>query len=121
MATKPSMHFIATTSDKINSIEIKAGQLIFVQDERAIYLDANNKRTTYKAIITVANEETRQAIEAPLEGFYYVRVENTLWNYSNDEWTQIMGADSKVIFADGNLPEEGEREKIYVDNDKMYR
>jgi uncharacterized membrane protein len=77
MATKPSMHFIATTSDKLESIAIVAGQLIFCLDTRVIYLDTD-KRTSYQAIINVVDEETRQAIESPLEGYYYVRKENTL-------------------------------------------
>ena len=74
---KPSMHFIATTTDKLGSIEVKAGQLIFCSDTRIIYLDTN-VRTSYQAIINVVDEETRQAIESPLEGYYYVRKQNTL-------------------------------------------
>lgn len=77
MATKPSMHFIATTSDKLGSIAVQAGQLIFCSDTRVMYLDTD-KRTSYQAIINVVNEETREAIESPLEGYYYVREDSTL-------------------------------------------
>lgn len=121
MATKPTMHFIATTSDKLESIAIKAGQLIFVQDERAIYLDASNKRTSYKAIMQVANEETRQGLVSPIEGYYYVMLDNTLWSYFNKTWAQITGKDSSIVFADGDLPEEGTRNAIYVDDIRLYR
>ena len=50
MATKPSMRFISTTSDKLSTIEVNAGQLIFCSDTRVIYLDTD-KRTSYQAII----------------------------------------------------------------------
>ena len=75
---KPSMRFIATTSDKLDSIAVVSGQMIFVLDTRAIYLDANGVRTTYQSIITVVDERTRREIETPIEGFYYVRMQNTL-------------------------------------------
>ena len=119
MATKPSMHFIATTSDKLESIAIVAGQLIFCLDTRVIYLDTD-KRTSYQAIINVVDEETRQAIESPLEGYYYVRKENTLWSYFG-AWVQITGQDSSLIFVDGELPQEGVENKLYVDINEMYR
>lgn len=119
MAAKPSMHFIATTSDKLESIEIKAGQVIFVSDSQTIYLDTD-KRVAYDAIIRVANEETRQAIKTPIQGYYYVIQENTLWNYFDNNWTQMTGQ-SSLVFADGELPQEGERNAIYVDDTKMYR
>ena len=120
---KPSMRFIATTAEKLESIEVKSGQLIFVQDDRATYLDNKGVRVPYKTIITVVDEATRQAIESPLTGFYYVRLSNTLWSYENNQWTQITGGDVErnVIFADGNLPETGKEDTIYVHNEDMYR
>lgn len=117
--TRPSMKFITTTSDKLASISVVAGQLIFCSDTRVIYLDTN-KRNTYQAVINVIDDETRQAIEHPLEGYYYVRTENTLWSYFNG-WAQITGKDSSLIFADEGLPEEGIEGKIYVSNSNMYR
>lgn len=76
---KLSMNFVATTKEKLYTIPKKAGQIIFVIDDRAIYLDISaSERTTYQAIISVINEETRQAITSPIEGFYYVRQTNSL-------------------------------------------
>jgi hypothetical protein len=83
MATKPTMHFIATTSDKLGTVEVKAGQLIFVQDERAMYLDTTDTRTSYQAIIKVPSEEARGRLQSPVEGYYYVISTNTLWSYFN--------------------------------------
>ena len=116
--TKPSMRFIATTSEKLGNLAVKAGQLIFCYDTRVIYLDTD-KRTSYQAIINVVDEATRQAIQTPIEGYYYVRRENTLWSYFGS-WVQITGQDSSLVFAD-ELPQEGVENIIYVINDTMYR
>ena len=79
MAVKLNMNFIATTKEKLYTIPKKAGQIIFVIDDRAIYLDISaEERTTYQSIISVINEETRQSISTPIEGFYYVRQSNAL-------------------------------------------
>ena len=118
MATKPSMKFIATTSDKLGTIEVKAGQVIFCSDTRVIYLDTD-KRTTYQAIINVVDEQTRQAIETPIQGYYYVRKENTLWSYF-DTWVQMTGYSSSLLFVE-TLPQIGEEDVIYVVGNKMYR
>lgn len=118
MAAKPSMKFIATTSDKLGTINIEAGQVIFCSDTRVIYLDTD-KRTSYQAIINVVDEETRQAIVTPLQGYYYVMSDNTLWSYF-DTWVQMTGHSSSLIFVD-SLPVEGEEDVIYVVVDKMYR
>ena len=119
MATKPSMRFISTTSGKLGNIAIVPGQLIFCSDTRVIYLDTD-VRTSYQAVINVVDDATRKAIESPLEGYYYVRKENTLWSYFG-KWVQITGQDSSLVFVDGDLPLEGEEDKIYVINDTMYR
>ena len=71
------MKFIATTSDKLNKILLKSGQLIFTTDDRTIYLDTD-KRTTYAAIMTIVDDETRRNLPSPIDGFYYVRTENAL-------------------------------------------
>lgn len=118
MATKPSMKFIATTSDKLGTIEVKAGQVIFCSDTRVIYLDTD-KRTTYQAIINVVDEQTRQAIETPIQGYYYVKKENTLWSYF-DTWVQMTGYSSSLLFVE-TLPQIGEEDIIYVVGNKMYR
>lgn len=118
MAVKPSMKFIATTSDKLETIEVKAGQLIFCSDTRAIYLDTD-KRTSYQAIVNVADEEARQAIVSPVQGYYYVRDDNSLWSYFGT-WIQMTGQSSSLVFIT-ELPEQGEDNTIYVLDDKMYR
>ena len=119
MATKPSMRFISTTSAKLGNIAIVPGQLIFCSDTRVIYLDTD-VRTSYQAVINVVDDATRRVIESPLEGYYYVRKENTLWSYFG-KWVQITGQDSSLVFVDGELPQEGVDNKLYVDINKLYR
>lgn len=91
--------FISTTSARLDSIEIKAGQLIFVSDKREIYLDieAENiaRRVPYHSILTVNTENDRIDILDPMEGFYYVLEDNKLWSYINEEWVDITNKDDK--------------------------
>ena len=121
MATKPSMKFIATTKEKLNTIPINAGQLIFVVDDRAIYLDVNGTdRTVYQSIITVIDEETRLNITSPIEGFYYVLQTNNLYSYYDGTWQLLIGGgDSNVIFV-SSLPITGQSDILYILEDKIY-
>lgn len=47
MITKREFKIVATTSDKIESLEVKDGQLIFVQDKGSFAFDFNNTRVFY--------------------------------------------------------------------------
>lgn len=92
-------NFISTTSERLDTIEIKAGQLIFVSDKREIYLDINNdnvaKRVPYHSILNIEDEDARIALENPLQGFYYVIDSNKLWAYIEDQWIDITYKDDK--------------------------
>ena len=122
MATvNPSMKFIATNSSKINSIPIKDGQLIFVQDTRQIFLDVHRQRQLYAQIMILLNDEVRKALISPIEGFYYTKQESVFWSYFNNEWHQLTGEDPMVVFADEGLPEEGVDNTIYVKDRDFYR
>ena len=122
MITKPQMRFIATTSDKLTSISIRTGQLIFCLDTRVIYLDTSSKiRTSYQSIMTVKDDDTRKNMKYPIEGYYYVRTENALWSYFDGLWVQMTGQKSNLIFSDEGLPAEGEKETLYVENTSLYR
>ena len=115
--------FIATTSDKLSSINVKMGQLIFSTDERTIYLDTDI-RTSFKQIITLAKEENRQNLTSPVTGFYFVKDTKVLWNYENGVWTQISGGtpQEKLYFMSReNFPAQGEEEVLYVDKNAIYQ
>lgn len=119
--SKIIMKFIATTSDKMDKIGLKPGQLIFTTDDRVIYLDTDKGRTSYADIMTIVDEATRQSIKSPIDGFYYVRKENALWNYYNGLWTQMTGQKSNLVFSDSGLPAEGVKETLYVEDTAIYR
>ena len=113
--------FISTTSDKLNSIEVNAGNLIFVKDERTIYLDTDT-RTAYQDIICLATESQRIALPSPLKGFYFVEETCVLWRY-NEEWEKITNAPKdQIIFAPrASFPVEGKSDALYIDDKDIYR
>lgn len=119
---RPEMRFIATTKDKLDSIVISAGQLIFVYDDRAIYLDVSDfQRTVYQSVITIDSEQDRQAIVFPIDGFYYVKKENTLWSYFNSIWVKIIGESSNIIFIDEeDFPSTGIKNTLYIKDNVIY-
>lgn len=116
------MKFIATTSDKMNSIAVQSGQLIFSRDDRVIYLDTD-VRTSFQQIITVVNEETRQKLTSPVSGFYFVKDTKMLWNYEGGQWLQITEPPKEnLVFADyASFPAIGEEQVLYVDKEKIYQ
>jgi len=75
---KANIRFISTTSDKLSTIAVTTGQMIFSRDERIIYLDASGERTPYQTVMVVKDDATRQALQSPVEGIYYTREENIL-------------------------------------------
>ena len=119
------MKFIATTSSKMNSIPVVSGQMIFSRDDRVIYLDAESARTSFQSIITIVDEETRQSLTSPVEGFYFVEETVILWRYSNSTWTQITKVeDEDIVFANNaGMPATGKDKVLYVnsDDDTIYR
>lgn len=117
------MKFIATTSDKINSIEITSGQLIFSRDDRVIYLDSDTGRTSFQQIITLINDQQRLNLTTPLEGFYFVKETCSLWSYMGGVWTCISSEPGTYSYnSKDNFPTSGKKGKIYIDTtkNKMY-
>ena len=77
------MKFIATTSNKMSTITVKSGQLIFSRDDRVIYLDSDIGRTKFDTIITLVTEQQRKALVNQIEGYYFVEETSIFWRYSN--------------------------------------
>lgn len=117
------MKFIATTSDKIPSIAIVSGQLIFSRDDRVIYLDVENNRTSFQQIITVVNEETRKKLISPVIGFYFIGDTKALWNYDGSKWSQITSnASENIVFDDEeNFPIPGSENVLYVGKKSIFK
>ena len=114
--TRAVMSLVATTSSKIRNLLIKDGQLIFIQDLGRIAFDYKGKRVFYNQIVQLETEAERQALENPLGGYYFVIDEACLWFY-NDGWVQITEKPQEIVFIGVELPQLGQKNKLYVDTD----
>ncbi len=120
-----SIKFISTTSERINSIPVAEGNLLFSRDDRVIYLDSSAGRTSYQQIIQLSTEEQRKNLSTPINGaFYFVLQTKVLWHYSSEDgWTNITTPpESQIVFAKKvDFPDVGEEDVIYCDGVIMYR
>ena len=106
----------ATTSNRLPDLEIKNGQLIFVQDKCRIAFDFGDKRKFYNQIEELESEAERLSITAPVNGSYYFVIDTAvLWAYQ-DGWVQLTTQPEEIVFIGTELPELGQNEKtLYVD------
>lgn len=111
--TKSVMSLVATSSSKIRQLTIKDGQLIFIQDLGRIAFDFKGKRVFYNQIVELETEAERQALESPLNGYYFIYDEACLWFYK-DGWTQITEKPQEIVFIGVELPQLGQANKIYA-------
>lgn len=107
---------IATSSSKIKDLVIRDSQLIFIQNLGRIAFDFKGKRVFYNQIVELATEADRQALENPLDGYYFVIGSACLWFYK-DGWTQITEKPQEILFIGVKLPELGQEGKLYIDTD----
>lgn len=114
--TKSVMSLIATTSSKIRSLPIKDGQLVFIQDLGRIAFDFKGKRVFYNQIVELETDIERKNLESPLSGYYFVIDEAVLWFY-NEGWVQITEKPQDIVFVGVELPQLGQKNKIYIDTD----
>lgn len=111
--TKSVMSLVATSSSRIRDLVIKDGQLIFLQDIGRIAFDFKGKRVFYNQIVELNTEADRLALESPLDGYYFVIDSACLWFYKSG-WIQITEKPDEIVFIGVELPELGQRNKIYV-------
>lgn len=104
---------IATTGSRLKDLVIENGQLIFIKDKSRIALDFNNKRTFYNQITELDTDYDRVSIDNPSYGYYFVIETAILWFYEN-EWIQITYPPDEVIFIGTELPELGQKNKLYI-------
>lgn len=117
------MKFIITNKNKLNSIEVISGQLIFVKDERVIYLDSDT-RTRFSQMIYLLTENARINLSNPLEGFYFVEETAVLWHYSISKgWEQLTNTPNEKIVFDNleNFPNPGQTGVLYCDPAAIYQ
>ena len=110
------MSLIATTSSRIRDLVIKDGQLIFIRDLGRIAFDFKGQRVFYNQIVELETEADRLALEGHLGGYYFVIESGCLWHYQ-DGWTQVTAKPQEVLFVGVELPQLGQKGKLYVDTD----
>lgn len=118
-ANKAPMSVVVTTSEKLSSLLIQNGRLIFVKDKCRIAFDWNDKRTFYNQITELETDYERVSMSSPFDGYYFVIETAILWRYDNG-WTQITTKPYDIVFIGAELPELGQaKEKtLYVDKTK---
>lgn len=82
-ANKASMSIVVTTSEKLSSLLIKNGQLVFIKDKGRIAFDFNDKRTFYNQITELETDYERASLSSPSDGYYFVIDTAVLWHYQN--------------------------------------
>lgn len=117
-----TVKLICSSSARLDSIPFAAGQVIFVQDERSIYVDGT-ERVCYRQIITLSTDAGREALSYPLKSFYFIEDTKCLWQYDDFGWHQLTEPPQKQIVFDNkdNFPEIGDFQTLYVDGIQMYR
>jgi hypothetical protein len=114
--TKSILKIVATTSSKIRDLVIENGQLIFIQDLGRIAFDFKDKRVFYNQIVELETEADRLDLVDPLHGYYFVIESACLWFYE-DGWIQITEKPNEILFIGVELPQLGQRGKLYVNTD----
>lgn len=119
MANKAPMSVVVTTSERLSSLLIQNGRLVFIKDKRRIAFDWDGKRTFYNQITELETDYERASMPSPLDGYYFVIETAILWRYDND-WIQITSKPDDIVFIGAELPELGQaKEKtLYVDKIK---
>lgn len=113
--TKQILSAIGTTKSKVNTLPIKNGQLIFVQDARSVALDFNNKRVFYNQIVSMKTEDERISLLAPVNDLYYFVIETAvLWTY-HGKWIQVTAPPNQIIsVVNDSLPLNGVENALYI-------
>lgn len=114
--------YYLTDSSHLSEIEVTAGNLLFCEDVKRIYLDGNNGRVCYDSIMIFETDADRISYTSPIEGFYFVEETKIMWRYSNEEWIAITEPPTNnVIFIPySELPEEGQYAVLYVCDKEFY-
>lgn len=104
----------ATIASRLQDLEIKDGNLIFIQDIHRIALDFGGKRVFYNQIEELATDADRLSILAPVTGsFYFVINTAILWTYQ-DGWVQLTTPPEEIVYIGTEMPELGSVKTLYI-------
>lgn len=130
MADNSSATFYKTTPLKVDTIEEKIGNVIFVDGEdangvaqRYVAVDDDEGRKLYRSVVFLKNEAARRNFANPFKMFYFTLEENVLWRYTGSKWVQLTSEPKKQIeFCEvSDLPDVGDSEVLYICGDDIYR
>lgn len=124
MADKVQIKFYGTTSEKLNTIPVEVGNLIFVSDEKYICLDSPSGRQEYKQITILNEDSERGSFTGTVAfGFFFVKSTNILWKLERYTWTQLTEPPKEQVVY-GTLqtfPAEGRVGVLYMTDNNLYR
>lgn len=77
-------------NNKLNTVPVVDGQVVYVKDTHDLYFDVDNTRTKATDIIFVGTLQERDAIQSPTPNkVYCVEENNKFYRYENNEWLQL--------------------------------
>ncbi len=114
--------YYLTNSQNLNSISISTGNIIFVEDERKVYMDnSKGKRISYSQVETVDTEIERRALTPTKGVFYFVVETEALWTYQTSWIPLTSSAERQIIFSPyDQFPAQGIPERLYVSGNDIY-
>ncbi len=79
-------------NNKLNSVPVVNGQIVYVKDTHDLYFDVDNTRTKATDIVFVGTLQERDAIQSPTPNkVYCVEEDNKFYRYENNEWVLVGG------------------------------
>jgi hypothetical protein len=94
------LKLIKTTSDKVSTIPVEDGQLIFTTDRKETFLDSVSTRIELGDVIYIDSEVDRLMISTPIEyKLYYIKDSGKLYSYSSDIW-KLLNVSSFIALSD---------------------
>lgn len=96
--------------NKLNTVPVTDGQIIYVKDTHELYFDIANARTKATDIIFVATIQDRDLIQSPIpEKVYCVEEDNKFYRYDNNTWVLVGGQEQipQVMYWDTKTDQTG--------------
>lgn len=116
--TSSYLAVVATTTERIKELPIKAGQLIFARDEKygfhRIAFDRVDGRIFYNQITVLESEYERATLSSPTVGYYFVVGSACLYKYQDEKWEKLTKEPDEIVFIGVELPELGQESTLYV-------
>lgn len=117
-------NFYTTTSEKLSSLPVTNGQIIFCPDLKTLFVDLNGVRVSYSGIIQLNKDSDRNNISADMVNqLYYIQETDIIWKRKSDGWKQVTPANSQPILIGtyNSFPAIGDSTTLYVSDGAVYR